>query len=73
MMSAGKFEEAISKFESALNFDNTNPDWFFDLGRCVVKLAPLFQNGAKNLNLRCGLRPSKRRCWEQNTARIQND
>jgi len=39
MMSADRYEEAISKFEAALGLDNTNPNWFFDLGRCCAHVA----------------------------------
>ena len=34
LMTANRVEEAIGQFEAALSLDNTNADWFYELGRC---------------------------------------
>ena len=38
LLSAGRHEDAIANFEAALSLDNTNPDWFYDLGRCCCQV-----------------------------------
>ena len=38
LMSAGKHGDAIRQFEAALTLDNTNPDWFYDLGKCCSQV-----------------------------------
>lgn len=38
LLSAGQYEDAITKFEAALSLDNTNADWFYDLGRCCCQV-----------------------------------
>jgi tetratricopeptide (TPR) repeat protein len=38
LMSASRFEDAITQYEAALTLDNTNAEWFYDLGRCCSQV-----------------------------------